>query len=74
MGQRTRKFIGVAGCVGFLIVYCLVAMALGGQYFTYVHGGLQAAYFVAAGLLWLPVVMIIIRWMQKPPAHGDRDP
>ena len=63
---RTRKFIGTLATVGFLIVYSLVAMAVGGQFA--VGGGLfiELAFYVAAGFLWLPVVMAIIRWMARP--------
>ena len=68
MIQRTRKFIGTLGSVGFLIVYSLVAMAVGGQ--LVVGRGLlvELTFYVVAGLLWLPAVMAIIRWMSRPDA------
>ncbi len=66
MKQRTRKAIGTFATVFFMIVYALIAMAIGGQ-FAVGHGmAVELSYFIAAGLLWIPVVMVIIRWMAKP--------
>ncbi len=50
---------------GFLAVYSLVAMAIGGQFVVGHHGALVFVYFALAGVVWLPVVMAIIRWMSK---------
>jgi Protein of unknown function (DUF2842) len=66
MTQRQRKFAGTLMTVGFLVVYSLIAMAIGGQYVVGHHGSLEFAYFVLAGIAWLPVIMMIIRWMSKP--------
>jgi hypothetical protein len=66
MKLRTRKFIGVFGGTAYLITYSLIAMAIGGAYFTEIHGGLQFVFFVIAGLAWLPGMMKIIRWMSLP--------
>lgn len=66
MRQRTRKAIGTVATVLFLIVYSLIAMAIGGNYV--VGSGLipELLYFMVAGALWLPVIMALIRWMAKP--------
>lgn len=68
MTQRARKLIGTFGSVFFLIAYSLVAMAVGGQ--LVVGRGLvfELLFYAAAGVLWLPVVMAIIRWMSRPDA------
>lgn len=66
MTQRNRKFVGVSACVAFIIVYCLVAMAIGARHFMDVPGWVQGLYFVVAGLIWLPVPMALIAWMQRP--------
>ena len=66
MRQRTRKLIGTFGTVFFLIVYSLVAMAVGG---TLVVGRgilFELPFYVIAGVLWLPPVMGLIRWMARP--------
>ena len=66
MKQRSRKAVGTFATVVFLIVYSLVAMALGGQ--LVVGRGLiyELPFYIVAGVLWLPVVMALIRWMAKP--------
>lgn len=66
MKLRTRKFIGVFSATAYLIVYSLIAMAVGGALFIDVHGSIQFIYFVIAGIAWLPGMMIIIRWMSRP--------
>jgi hypothetical protein len=66
MKLRTRKFIGTLATVGFLIVYSLVAMAVGGQV-AVGHGlPVELPFYIIAGSLWLPVVMAIVRWMARP--------
>lgn len=66
MRQRTRKAIGTFATVFFMIVYALIAMAIGGHFAVGRGMAVELPYFVVAGLLWIPVVMIIIRWMAKP--------
>lgn len=66
MNIRTRKAIGIIATLLWLTVYALVAMAIGGQYV--VGGGLAAEllFYVLAGVAWIPVAMLIIRWMSRP--------
>ena len=66
MKQRTRKAIGTAATVVFLIVYSLVAMAVGGQLVVGRGLAFELPFYIVAGALWLPVVMAIILWMAKP--------
>lgn len=66
MSQSRRKLVGVTACVAFIIVYCLIAMAIGANHFVDAPGWVQLVYFVVAGLLWLPVPMALIAWMQRP--------
>jgi Protein of unknown function (DUF2842) len=66
MKMRTRKAIGTIITVLFVAAYCLVVMALGGI-FVVGRGFLaELPFYLIAGLAWLPVVMIIIKWMQRP--------
>lgn len=65
MNPRVRKLIGTMAVVVFLVVYCLAAMALGAIVVATRGGGWQLAYFVAAGFAWLPIVMVLIRWMLR---------
>lgn len=66
MTLRQRKFIGMVAIVTFLIIYCLIAMAIGGMVAVGLPLPLEIGFFVLAGIAWLPVVMIIIRWMSRP--------
>lgn len=66
MKIRQRKLIGVFGGLAYLTLYSLIAMAIGGAYFTDAHGLVQLIFFAIAGILWLPGMMKIIRWMSGP--------
>jgi hypothetical protein len=66
MTVRQRKFIGMVAIVTFLIVYCLIAMAIGGMVAVGLPRPLEIGFFIIAGIAWLPVVMMIIRWMSRP--------
>ncbi|MGH8499948.1 MAG: DUF2842 domain-containing protein [Methylococcales bacterium] len=65
---RTRKAIGTFTTVSFLIVYSLVAMAVGGQLVVGNGIVLELLFYAIAGILWLPAVMIIVKWMARPDA------
>lgn len=64
--MRVRKLIGTFATILFLAIYCLVAMAVGGNLAVGRGPAVELAYFVLAGVLWLPAVMLIIRWMSRP--------
>jgi glucose dehydrogenase len=66
MRQRRRKLLGVVGSVLYLTLYCLLAMAIGGQWVVGTSKFGEALYFVVAGLAWLPGAMLIIVWMSRP--------
>jgi hypothetical protein len=66
MTLRQRKFIGMVAIVAFLIIYCLIAMAIGGMVAVGLPMLLEISFFIVAGIAWLPVVMFIIRWMSRP--------
>ncbi len=68
MTQRTRKAIGTLGVVVFIIAYALVMMAVGGELVVGRGMAIEFPFYAVAGLLWLPVVMGLIRWMSKPDA------
>ena len=69
MTLRQRKFVGTFATVAFIVIYCLVAMALGGTYVVGRGGMTEFAFFVIAGFAWLPVVMVLIRWMSRGAAE-----
>ncbi len=66
MNQRARKFVGSMTLLIFLLVYCLAAMGVAANYVLQLGNLAQGVYFVVAGLLWLPVAMVIVKWMQRP--------
>jgi hypothetical protein len=66
MNLRTRKFIGIILTIVWMVVYSLVAMAIGGIYVLGRGVPLELPFYVLAGLAWVPVEMIIIKWMSKP--------
>jgi Protein of unknown function (DUF2842) len=66
MTVRQRKFIGMVAIVAFLILYCLIAMAIGGMVAVGLPMPLEISFFIVAGIAWLPVVMFVIRWMSRP--------
>jgi hypothetical protein len=68
MGMRTRKFIGVIATAVFLCLYSLIAMVVGARLFIDVAGWMQLPAFIVLGIAWLPVVMKIIKWMERPEA------
>ena len=70
MTLRQRKFAGMLAILGFLAVYCLVMMAVGGSLIVGAPMPVELAYFIFAGLGWLPVVMAIIRWMSLAPPRA----
>ena len=66
MKIRQRKFIGIAATIVFLVVYALAAMAVGGQFVVGYGPVIELPAFILLGVGWIPVAMILIRWMSKP--------
>ncbi len=66
MKLRSRKLYGTITTVLFLVIYSLVAMAIGGMIIVGRGVPLELPFYILAGLGWLPVAMWIIRWMSKP--------
>jgi Protein of unknown function (DUF2842) len=66
MNLRTRKFLGIILTILWMVGYSLVAMAIGGIFVLGRGMPLELPFYVLAGLGWVPVEMIIIKWMSKP--------
>jgi hypothetical protein len=64
--MRARKAMGIVATLLWLTIYALVAMAIGGAYVVGTGLLFELPFFVLAGLAWLPVAMMIIRWMSRP--------
>ena len=69
MTTRQRKLAGTFATVGFLVTYCLIAMAVGGAYVVGSGGATEFVFFAIAGFAWLPAVMAIVRWMSRGAAE-----
>ena len=66
MTIRTRKFFGILMTLFWLVTYALVAMAIGGALVLGKGILYELPFYIVAGVTWLPVEMMIIRWMSKP--------
>ena len=66
MKIRQRKFVGFVATIAFLVVYALIAMAVGGQYVVGSGAAIELPAFILLGLGWIPVAMVLIRWMSRP--------
>jgi uncharacterized protein DUF2842 len=66
MNIRARKAIGTIATVLWLTVYALVAMAIGGQFVVGNGIAAELLFYVLAGLAWIPVAMLLIKWMTRP--------
>lgn len=66
MKLRIRKAIGTALTVVWIAVYCLVVGAVGAIMVLGRGMALELPFYVIAGLGWVPVEMLIIKWMSKP--------
>ncbi len=66
MKLRTRKAIGTALTVLWIITYCLLVGAAGAIMVVGRGMTLELPFYAIAGLGWVPVEMLIIKWMSKP--------
>jgi hypothetical protein len=68
MKLRTRKAIGTFLTVMWIILYCLIVGAVGAIMVLGRGMALELPFYIIAGFGWVPVVMVIIKWMSKPDA------
>jgi Protein of unknown function (DUF2842) len=66
MRIRQRKLIGTAATIIVIVVYALVAMAIGGKYVVGLGTFVELSAFIILGIGWLPIVMVLVRWMSRP--------
>ena len=66
MKIRQRKFVGLVATIVFLVGYSLVAMGIGGQYVVGHGAAIELPAFILLGVGWIPVAMVLIRWMSRP--------
>ena len=67
MRRRTRKLIGAALMIGFVIVYALVAMVLAqARPVQEAPGLVQTLIYAILGLGWILPLLPLIKWMERP--------
>jgi hypothetical protein len=75
---RIRKLIGTVALLALVIVWSLFAMALAQVVLVRSNGVLDFAYYLIAGLGWVPLAMLLVSWMSRgeEPAnnHEARSP
>jgi hypothetical protein len=70
---RIRKLIGTVALLALVIVWSLFAMALAQVVLVRSNGVLDFAYYLVAGLGWVPLAMLLVSWMSRgetPNKHG----
>lgn len=67
MTLSQRKLIGTVALLLFLIVYALLAMVAAIILQVNASKAAELAYYVLAGLLWVPPAALLIRWMHRTP-------
>ncbi len=65
MRPRIRKLIGTVALLALVIVWSLLAMALAQIVLVRTSGVLDFAYYVVAGLGWVPLAMLLVSWMSR---------
>lgn len=65
MRPRIRKLIGTVALLALVIVWSLLAMALAQIVLVLASGVLDFAYYLVAGLGWVPLAMLLVSWMSR---------
>jgi uncharacterized membrane protein len=73
MQPRIRKLIGTVALLALVIVWSLLAMALAQFVLVRSNRVLDFAYYVVAGLGWVPLAMMLVSWMSRggPPRPAN---
>lgn len=66
MRKRTRKLIGTAAILIFVMIYGPVAMALAESRIMEAPQALQTVAYIVLGLAWVLPLLPLIRWMERP--------
>lgn len=66
MKIRTRKFVGTIALLVLVVVWSLLGMTVAQTPWLANSKGLQAVFYVVAGLGWVLPAMPIISWMSRP--------
>ena len=73
MKRRTRKLLGTAFIIAFVVIYALVAMALAqSRPVQDAPDLLRGLYYVVVGMAWVLPMLPLIKWMEGEPADTDQ--
>jgi hypothetical protein len=72
MRPRIRKLIGTVALLALVIVWSLLAMALAQIVLVRANGVLDFAYYLVAGLGWVPLAMVLVSWMSRGETPNKR--
>lgn len=73
MTIRTRKLLGTIALLVYLTIYAFAAMLVAIILQVNASKLVELAYYVIAGLAWVPPAGWIITWMQRPDAPQPRE-
>jgi hypothetical protein len=71
MTQSARRLVGGIALIAFVVAYMLVAMSVTAVLLPGRHWLLQAAGYIFAGLVWVPLAGVIVTWMSRPRPGDD---
>ena len=67
MNRRTRKFLGAAVMLTWVVVYATTAMLVAqAEIIHQAPGWVQGLFFGIVGLAWILPMMPLITWMERP--------
>jgi hypothetical protein len=67
---RIRKLIGTVALMALVAVWSLLAMGLAQIVLVRSNGLLDFAYYLVAGLGWVPLAMLLVSWMSRGEEPG----
>lgn len=70
MTSPARRFAGSLILVVWIVFYVFFATAIGDVVVASKSGWTQFAYFIVAGLAWVPPAALVVRWMYRAPKTG----
>jgi hypothetical protein len=65
MTNPARKFAGTIGLLVLLIVYTLLIMVFATSRLPAFGGWIATLFYFVAGIGWVPIAMLIVKWMYK---------
>lgn len=67
MTPRTKKLIGTVITLIWLVIYVIVAGAVGVHLAPHANGLVKFLYYALAGTLWIIPIGLLLPWMYREP-------